>query len=194
MKRHAERLQTGVFPQRAHCLNYRACARCIAVAMPCRPTADVRALRGARTRSPFGSLSLRTPFDASHRSASLRAALTPPPTGATAPHGSPSAGWSALAPGRRVPRLLLGVAIGGPRLRRRSRINPGSSTSRVASGVDARCAFVLTNAPSARSLRQMILPCGASRQCAVACLAKEKQPGPCTRLLFRNPYSMPRLV
>lgn len=52
MKRHAERLQTGAFPQRAHCLNYRACARCIAVAMPCRPTADVCALRGARTRSP----------------------------------------------------------------------------------------------------------------------------------------------
>ena len=74
----------------------------------------------------------------------------------------------------------------GPRLSRCSRINPGSSTSRVASRVDARCAFVLTNAPSARSLRQMILPCGASRQCAVVCLAKEKQPGPCTRLLFET--------
>lgn len=82
----------------------------------------------------------------------------------------------------------------GPRLSRRSRINPGSSTSRVASGVDARCAFVLTNAPSARSLRQMILPCGGFSAMRRRLPRKGKAAGPLHPAAFRNPYSMLRLA
>lgn len=57
-------------------------------------SADGRRPRASGRANPlaFGSLSLRAPFDASQRSASLRASLTPPPTGATASHRSPSAG------------------------------------------------------------------------------------------------------
>lgn len=109
---------------------------------------------GPRSRSTLRSMS---PLGSS-----LRAALTPPATGATAPHRSPSAGWPALAAGRRgFVRRLPWVAV----THRTSTAahEPRRPAQRVESrpSVVARYTNVLTNVPSARSLRHSILPCGA---------------------------------
>ena len=98
-----------------------------------------------------------------HRSASLRAALTPPCPGATARMTSPSAGCPALAAGRRTRRANAPHRSRScwRRLNRCSQPRPPSFDGRASGTVVARCTNVLTNAPSARSRVHSILPCGA---------------------------------
>lgn len=81
---------------------------------------------------------------------------------------APFAGWPPLAAGRRLrianapygSRFLAGGSAAAHELR------PPAQRVESRSSVVARCANVLTNAPSARSLRHSILPCGACSRTA----------------------------